>query len=78
MVTFIGLALGPYTMGQISDFYIRNEVDPASAIRNGMVLGLLIFVIASAFLVVATVRVTDEERNRMTRAREAGEEGLPE
>jgi len=78
MVTFIGLALGPYTMGQISDFYVRNDGDPAVAIRNGMLYGLLIFGIATVFLILATRSVKEEEDTLIERARAAGEEGLPD
>lgn len=78
MVTFIGLALGPYTMGQISDFYARDGGDPAVAIRNGMVYGLLIFVIACVLLALATRTVKEEEDSRVERARAAGEQGLPD
>ncbi len=78
MVTFIGLALGPFTMGQISDRYIQSGTDPAEAIRNGMLLGLLIFGLATVFLILATRSVKKEEASVIERARAAGEQGLPD
>ncbi len=78
MVTFIGLALGPFTMGQISDYYGRNGAEPADALRNGMLYGLLIFGIATVLLILATRSVKEEEESVIERARAAGEEGLPD
>ena len=78
MVTFIGLALGPFTMGQISDRFAQSGTDPAQALANGMAYGLLIFGIAAVFLIFATRSVKQEEESRLDRARAAGEEGLPD
>ena len=41
MVTFIGLALGPFTMGQLSDAFAKSGMTPADALREGMLWGLL-------------------------------------
>jgi len=78
MVTFVGLALGPFTMGRISDLYISNGTEGGIALRNGMGLSLLIFGIATVFLVLATRTVKEEEATTIERARAAGEEGLPD
>ncbi len=40
MVTFIGLALGPFTMGQLSDAFATAGMTPADALREGMLWGL--------------------------------------
>lgn len=78
MVTFVGLALGPFTMGRISDMYVANGTEGGIALRNGMGLSLLIFAFAIVFLGLATRTVKEEEATVIERARAAGEEGLPD
>lgn len=72
-VTFIGLALGPYTMGQISDRLNQAGAAPGDALRSGMLFGILGYVLAFVFLWLASRHVEAEETNRLPRAREAGE-----
>ena len=72
-VTFIGLALGPYTMGQISDRMTRAGADSGEALRSGMLYGLIGYVLAFAFLLLASRYVVAEEGSRLERARELGE-----
>ena len=75
-VTFIGLALGPYTIGQISDALVASGADSADALRIGMMTALLSFVVAAVFLTIAGRHVGREEASRLERARAAGEPGL--
>jgi MFS family permease len=75
-VTFIGLALGPYTIGKISDAFVAAGSDSAEALRFGMMSALLSFVFAAVFLVLAGRHVGHEEATRVERARAAGEPGL--
>jgi hypothetical protein len=75
-VTFIGLALGPYTIGKISDAAVAAGSDSAEALRFGMMSALLSFVFAAVFLVLAGRHVGHEEATRVERARAAGEPGL--
>ncbi len=76
MVTFIGLALGPFTMGQISDAFVRGGADPADALRNGLMIGLLALVPAALCLLLSARSLQREENSRVERAREAGEPAL--
>lgn len=73
MVTFIGLALGPYTIGQISDTLLAAGATPAEALRGGMLWGTSMFVIAMVALVLAARYLPIDEASRIERARALGE-----
>ncbi len=73
MVTFIGLALGPYTMGQISDTLLAQGSTSAEALRSGMLWGLSAYVVALLMLIMAAMNIEKDERSRLDRARELGE-----
>ncbi|HVS15443.1 MAG TPA: MFS transporter [Thermoanaerobaculia bacterium] len=73
MVTFIGLALGPFTIGQLSDLFVRGGASSADALRSAMVASLLIFVVTAVALLAASRYVGAEESSRVERARAAGE-----
>jgi MFS family permease len=75
-VTFIGLALGPYTIGQLSDVFIAAELDSGDALRNGMLIAFSAWVVALLFLYLAGRHVERDEAGRLERARAAGEPGL--
>lgn len=65
VITFIGLALGPYTIGQLSD----SLGDLAQAMR----LGLLANGLALGFLLLAMRHLATDEATLRDRARAAGE-----
>jgi MFS family permease len=75
-VTFIGLALGPYAIGRLSDFFVARGAASGDALRYGMLASLSSFVLAAIFLALAGRHVGREERTRLDRARAAGEPGL--
>lgn len=75
-VTFIGLALGPYAIGRVSDAFVAAGYSSADALRSGLMVSLASFVLAAVFLTLAGRHVGREEANRFDRARAAGEEGL--
>lgn len=72
-MTFVGLALGPYTMGQISTTLSLGGTDPTEALRTGILIGLGAYVFSLAFLFLAGRTVVQEESSRIERARAAGE-----
>ena len=72
-VTFIGLALGPYTVGQLSDKFVQAGSESGEALRAALLLGLSGCVLAVAFLWLASRHVEAEESSRIERARAAGE-----
>lgn len=73
LITFIGLALGPYTMGKLSDVFARSGADPGIALRDAMSLGLVMFGVSAAALALAARYLPGEEASRLARARAAGE-----
>ena len=73
MVTFIGLALGPFTIGQLSDAFAAAGMTPADALRRGMLWGLIPLGAAVVFLVLALRYLESDELSRLDRARAAGE-----
>lgn len=73
MNTFLGLALGPYLMGQISDLYITSGADSGESLRTAMTWGLTMFGVAILFLTLATKYLSKDESSRVERARALGE-----
>jgi fucose permease len=63
--TLIGLALGPYVIGRISD--------ATGDLRIALSLGLAGYVIALALVLVARRTLAVDEATRIERARAAGE-----
>ncbi|NJN50653.1 MAG: MFS transporter [Gammaproteobacteria bacterium] len=73
MVTFIGLALGPYTIGQVSDALFASGMSDGDALRQGMLVGLGGFFVAMTLVIVAMRYLPADEASRLERARAAGE-----
>jgi MFS family permease len=73
LITFIGLALGPYTMGKLSDVFARGGADPGTALRDAMSIGLVMFGVSAASLWLASRFLPADEASRLARARAAGE-----
>ncbi len=73
MVTFIGLALGPYTIGQISDTAQRGGTDPSAALTEGMLIGSGMLFVAIIGLVASMRHIEADEASRLDRAKALGE-----
>ena len=73
MNTFIGLALGPYVMGELSDVFQAGGMSDADALRTAIAVSLLTFIPALVFLGLAQKHLPREEAARLERARELGE-----
>ncbi len=71
--TMIGLALGPYAMGQLSDHFAAGGMDAADSLRSAIAYGLLIFVVSLTFLTLAWRNLPKDVGSRLQRARDAGE-----
>jgi MFS family permease len=73
-VTFIGLALGPYTVGQISDRLAKGGAHTSGqALGSAMQWSLLAYAVAFLFLWLSSRHVTKDEASRLERARALGE-----
>jgi MFS family permease len=53
MVTFIGLAMGPFTMGLISTAYAKRGMAVGPALRLGVTWGYLMLIVAFALTIIA-------------------------
>ena len=73
VVTMIGLALGPYCMGQLSDMYASTGASPGEALQTAIATSLLIFLITIVLIFLASRHLPEEERTRLDRARLLGE-----
>ena len=73
MNTFIGLALGPYMIGRLSDGLMAMGQSDAGALRSAIALALLIFAFTTVFLLLAMRYLPREEGNRLERAAALGE-----
>lgn len=71
--TFLGIALGPYVTGHLSDAVAFAGAEPGEALRQAMVWSLL-FPVSGLILVLATLRHIEADESRLVaRARALGE-----
>ena len=71
--TFIGLALGPYFMGQLSDGFRATGMDEAAALQTAIAVAMGIFAITLICLTLAWRHLPKDEASRLDRARGLGE-----
>ncbi len=71
--TFIGLALGPYVIGQLSDIFSAGGMNEAESLRLAIACSLSIFVVTLFCLVMAQRHLPKDEESRLERARALGE-----
>ena len=74
MITFIGLALGPYLIGYVSDGIASAGAESGEALQQAMVYALGMLGLSSLFIVAAFRFLPNDEATRLERARAAGEE----
>jgi len=70
---FVGLALGPFVVGYLSDLYLSQGYDARSSLQMGLASSFLIFLVTLVFLTMAWRRLPEEEATRLDRARALGE-----
>lgn len=73
MLTFVGLALGPYSIGLISDRARAGGASAADALRHGMLWGTSMLGAALVLLLLAGAFLKEDEGTRLERARALGE-----
>ena len=73
VVTFLGLALGPYTIGKLSDAFAAGGAAPGAALRTAMLVGLAPLALSALLFALAWNRVGRAEATKLERARHAGE-----
>jgi len=62
MMTFIGLAMGPFTMGQISTVYAKAGMAVGPALRLGVMWGYLMMAVAFALIVFACFTINRDQK----------------
>ena len=73
MITFIGLALGPYTIGQISDALTAQGSSSADALTSGMLWAIGAYAVALILLIFGAMNIEADESSRLDRAKALGE-----
>ena len=73
-MNFIGVALGPYCVGLLSDSLTAAGTDSGEALRYSMQLALIISGISIVFLLLAVKHIVSDEDSLLARARALGED----
>ena len=73
-LSMIGLALGPYTVGQLSDVFFNQGMTSGDGLRLSMALVLIVLIIPVIFISIACFNLKQEEDNLLSKARSLGEE----
>ncbi len=68
MITFIGLALGPFMIGQFSDLFSAAGLSDGLALQRAMMLGLTMFAFGILFLCLAMRHLRADEAARNAQA----------
>lgn len=71
--TFIGLALGPYFMGLISDVFHAGGMSEAESLRSAIAVSMITLIPALIFMYLAQRHLPRDEASRLDRARALGE-----
>ena len=73
MLSMLGMALGPYLTGEISDILISQGVNDGDSIRTALALCTCVLVITLGCLMAACKFLPEEEENKVEIARSYGE-----
>ena len=71
--TLIGMGVGPYVVGKISDMFQAGGMNEAESLRIGIAMILLVYIPGIMLLIMAQRHLPREEANRLERARALGE-----
>ena len=71
--TFVGLALGPYVMGKLSDLFVASGMSDGEALRLAIAVSMSILVVTIFCLIMARRFLPQDEQTRLDRARAHGE-----
>jgi MFS family permease len=73
MGTFLGLAMGPYLIGYLSDKFVADGMASAGALGLSLKLGLLVYVVVLIFSLLMKRYLLEDLDSRQQRARAEGE-----
>lgn len=74
IISLLGVAMGPYVIGHISDVIAAGGVDEGESLRQGMLWAMLSLFFTLAMLVIAAFYLPEDDANRLARARALGED----
>jgi MFS family permease len=72
-LTLVGLSLGPYSIGQISDWLSVSETVAGGGLKTAMLIGLLPQILGLVFLILSARHLPADEASRIERATSLGE-----
>ena len=73
MVSMLGLALGPYTVGKLSDIFYMNGYNDALALKYALAWSLMALSITLTALIISCYYLPKEEPTKLERAKALGE-----
>ncbi|MFT6286118.1 MAG: MFS family permease [Alcanivorax sp.] len=73
MVTFLGLAMGPYLIGYLSDTFTADGMSSADALESSLGYGLLVFILVIVFSLLMKRHLLEDLQSKEERARAYGE-----
>ena len=73
IITFLGVALGPYTIGFFSDSIAAGGADSGESLRQGILWGLTSMILSVIMLLIATTHLDRDKSSCLDRARALGE-----
>ena len=73
MVSMLGLALGPYSVGLLSDTLIGQGYSDAIALKTALAASLGVLIISATMLLLACRYLPGDESSKLHRAKELGE-----
>ena len=77
MNTLVGLALGPFMIGQVSDWLMGRGYTAVESLRGGLLSCLLSLLVPTVCFIACLKHIETDEKSRFSRAIRAGEEGVP-
>lgn len=73
LMATVGLALGPYAVGEVSDVLAAGGLDTGESLRTSLLLSLVTLAVPAIFLLLLLRHLVPAEGSRVERARAAGE-----
>ncbi len=73
LMATVGLAVGPYAVGEVSDVLNAAGMASGEALRTSLMISIAVLVLPTTFLLLLLRQLIPEEANRLERARAAGE-----
>ncbi len=73
VATFVGVALGPYITGHISDVIVASGTNSGEALRHAMLWSFTLPIVGVALVALSLFYIEDDEASLLKRAEELGE-----